>query len=144
MFSSTMKGFHVNPMDSTSDGPRKDEPTAPHASTSMTGAQERAVAASVFGWTLAGAATVVTAFLAFAADAIFYFKYRSDWNSCTFVIGYCIAYIFGVWVMLGVRQGEWTWPVKWIHVLPSVLWTLALLASGEFALFVYGLVVASR
>jgi hypothetical protein len=106
----------------------------------MKSAEARAVAASGFGWTLAVAGTVVTAFLAFAADALFYVKYRSDWNSCTFVIGYCIVYNFGVWVLLGVRQGEWTWPVKWIHVLPSVLWMLALLVLGEFAFFVYWLV----
>jgi hypothetical protein len=108
-------------------------------------AKEWQILTSSLGWTLAVLGTIVTAFFALAADALFFLKHRGDPNFCPFLIGYCILYVFGVGVLLGIRQGgEWTGAGTWRHLLPSVLWTLGFLAVGEFAYFFHMFFVATQ
>ncbi len=87
--------------------------------------------------------TVGTSLFALAVAA-FLGSEVAPWLFPVVVATYCVVYAGAVITVLAIRHGGWKWETKWIHVLPAVIWAVAVIAACEFTFFVICTNVASR
>lgn len=125
-------GDSKNPYTSPSEIASVKSPKAPPV-------ERRHPVLSILGWLLAIALTGGTGYFVFLSALLLGYPM---WEhifvayATSVLVVYTVVFALAFSVMLVVVRRERSNPLRWLHVLPSVLWTQALFAACEFGFFI--------